>query len=88
MTDGACFYKNDNRCGSCKKIREDKIYLVKELHTNCTNHLVNLKLLKDYEQDPGITEKKLIENRSSNRLADSHSICSFHRYSYGIYVYI
>ena len=41
--------------------------------------------MKEYETDPVISEKELIENRSQIALKDSDSICAYHRYFFGTY---
>ena len=73
-----------NTVEATKKAGDENFYDVKDLRKSCKNHLVNLKILHDYDIDPGITEKELIEDRCNIQLHDSSSICSYHRYFYGI----
>jgi len=56
-----------------------------ELENTCKKHLIDLKLLLKHGDDPGITEKELIENCSNKQLLESDCICAFHRYFFGTY---
>ena len=80
-----CVFKNDKRCGMHKKNCDENIYLVGDLDNSCKNHLMNLQLFLKHDEDPGITEKQLIETRCKRELEDTDSICVYHRYLFGIY---
>jgi hypothetical protein len=56
-----------------------------ELENTCKKHLIDLKLLLKHGDDPGITEKELIENCSNKQLLESDCICAFHKYFFGTY---
>ena len=59
------------------------MFTTDELTKNVKNHLVSLKLIKPYDETD-ITEKFLIESRSSSSLSESSKICLHHRHFYGI----
>ena len=79
-----CVFK-DGKCGIHKKSRNENIYLVGDLEISCKNHLVNKELLLKHSEDPGITEKQLIESRCKRQLENTDYICAYHRYFFGIY---
>ena len=75
-----CFLGTKEKCGPFIKICDHKLYTIKDLILVTKGHLVDLNLLHSYDNDSGITDKKLIENQCGIQFNKDSYICSYHRY--------
>ena len=81
-----CLYEKDI-CGPYKRLKPpaEGLVTVEDLGCDILPHLMTLKLkkLNDNNND-GWDERKLIENRLDKVLKEQDTICSHHRFMYGI----